>query len=714
MGGGGDHAVAARFSGVAMAGLLRNDSVRSLLVWSAVAVVMIASFLLEGDRPWLMRIDEGAGLPIPEIFDAAMDWFTGIFKPFFRVVSWLLEWPVYAFRSFYLWLPWPIVVVVVATTAHIAAGRNLAVFCVLALGYIVVAGFWDKAALTLALVTVALPLALAGGLTLGILGHRSPRVRRLIEPLLDFMQTIPTFAYLVPCLVLFGFGPTVGLIASATFALPPMARTVMLGLGRVPGDVVESAIMTGATERQLLWLVKLPAAMPSVMLGVNQTILATLSMVVIAAVLGSGEDLGWEVLYTMRQAKFGESLLTGVAIVLLAMMMDRITQGFARRREHKIAVPSAGAFWRRYLVLSGTACACAAILVVSAFVPALQSYPEAWTVLPYQPLDAAISWINTHYPEVTDNIRNWTLFYFMLPIKIGLDQVVTPFSWGFVLTPPLTAGYAVFVVVLACAIARVTAWRGALAVLFLGLVYYIGLTEMPWPAILFPAVVLAWRVGGWRIGLFALVSLTFMLTSGFWMRSMISVYLCGSAVAICIVVGVSLGIFAALNDRVSAIVRPVNDTLQSIPLFVFLIPVVVLFKVGEFAGLLAVVMYAIVPSIRYTELGIRQVDAAVIEAGRVMGCTRTQLLFRVQLPLALPEIMLGINQTVLFGLAMLVITALVGTKGLGQIIYRSLADGGFGVGITAALCMALIAMTTDRVIQSWSLRKKREYGLETD
>ena len=157
-----------------------------------------------------------------------------------------------------------------------------------------------------------------------------------------------------------------------------------------------------------------------------------------------------------------------------------------------------------------------------------------------------------------------------------------------------------------------------------------------------------------------------------------------------------------------------NDTLQSIPLFVFLIPVVVLFKVGDFAGLLAIVMYAIVPCIRYTELGIRRVDADAVEAARVMGCTGRQLLIQVQLPLALPEIMLGVNQTVLFALAMLVITALVGTKGLGQVIYQSLADGGFGVGISAALCMAFIAMTTDRIIQSWSARKKKEYGLETN
>ena len=326
-----------------------------------------------------------------------MDWFVGIFKTIFRAISWTLEWPVYGLRNFYLWLPWPVVVVVVVAAAHVAGRRRLATFCLLALTYILVTGFWERTALTVALVSVALPLAISVGLVVGIVGNWSPRLRRVIEPMLDFMQTIPTFAYLVPCLVLFGFGPTVGLIASATFAMPPMARTVMLGLGRVPGDVVESAIMSGATGRQLLWLVKLPAAMPTVMLGINQTILATLSMVVIAAVLGSGEDLGWEVLYTMRQAEFGKSLLTGLAIVLVAMMMDRITLGFSRRRETSIGDRRTGAIWRRYPMAAATIVICVPLFVISTFVPALQTYPVSWTVLPYEPLDAAITWINTNY-----------------------------------------------------------------------------------------------------------------------------------------------------------------------------------------------------------------------------------------------------------------------------------------------------------------------------
>ena len=155
----------------------------------------------------------------------------------------------------------------------------------------------------------------------------------------------------------------------------------------------------------------------------------------------------------------------------------------------------------------------------------------------------------------------------------------------------------------------------------------------------------------------------------------------------------------------------INDTLQTMPLFVFLIPVIMFFLVGEFSALLAIIMYAIVPSIRYTEFGLRSVDPEVVEAAESMGCTQGQILRQVKLPLALPEIMLGLNQTVMYGLAMLVIAALIGTKGLDQLTLESVTKSNFGTGVIAGGGMALIAMITDRIIQSWSNRKKQELGL---
>lgn len=147
------------------------------------------------------------------------------------------------------------------------------------------------------------------------------------------------------------------------------------------------------------------------------------------------------------------------------------------------------------------------------------------------------------------------------------------------------------------------------------------------------------------------------------------------------------------------------------PLFVFLMPVSMIFLVGDFSALLAIIIHAVAPSIRYTQSGLRGVGAEVVEAAESMGCTRGQILRQVKLPLALPEIMLGLNQTVMYGLAMLVIAALIGTKGLGQLTLESVTKSNFGTGVIAGGGMALIAMITDRIIQSWSNRKKQELGL---
>lgn len=682
---------------------------KGLVSWLIVCAAVALSFHLAARHGFFFRIEEGHGMPIPEILDTGMDWFVSVFKAPFRLVSWLMEWPIGWFRALYLWLPWPFLVLCLGVLGYVVSGRGMALFCGGTMVYLLALGYWDKAALTLALISVSLPLAVTSGLAIGILGHRSLHLRDGLNALLDFMQTVPAFAYLIPCLILFGFGPTVGLIASAIYAIPPMARNVMLGLARVPENTIEAARMSGANPRQMLWLVKVPSAMPTILVGLNQTILATLSMVVIAAVLGSGEDLGWEVLDKMRRAEFGKSLLAGLGIVLIAMVLDRLTQAFARKRALRGAAQTGGGAAR---LLGGLLAALVVLLVAGRAVPALQSWPEAWVVTGGGALDDAVAWINSNYPQLTTSLKNQVLFYFMLPLKSGLDDVVRPFSWGFQPGPAHLAGYLAVVAAGAAWLVLRGRWRAAIVICYAATILFFGLVDMPWPAVALPLVFIAWSVAGARLALFTALALAFILVNGLWQRAMISVYLCGSAVLICVTLGLLLGVWAAQSDRFSRFIRPVNDTLQSIPLFVFLIPVVALFKVGEFAGLLAIIMYAIVPVIRYTEHGIRQVSREVTEAAQVMGCTRRQLLVRAQLPLALPEIMLGINQTVLFALAMLVVTALIGTKGLGQVIYQSLSTAGFGLGISAGLSMAFIAMITDRIIQTWSRRRKAELGLE--
>ena len=679
----------------------------ALLAWVIAGVVVVACLMLRAEMPWLVTFPWT--IPMADWVNRIMEWFVEHFRWFFQVITWLLNWPTSWIQNVLHWLPWPATITAFAILAYVAVGWRLAVFTSAAMLYMVVVGYWSESMNTLALVFVSVPMAVGLGLLLGVWAFKSRRVNSIVQPTLDLMQTVPTFAYLIPILLLFGFGPVVGLIASTIYACPPMVRNVILGLQRVPSDIVESGRMSGTTKRQLLWWVQIPTALPTVMIGVNQTTMAGLSMVIIAAIIGSSADIGWEVLSTMRKAQFGQSLLAGIVIALIAMVMDRITRGFTDRQR---LLHATGSILHRHRFLITGAIAVIVFTLLARLIPTLQVYPKHWVFYPAAPINEALTYVTVNYAHVTDAIKKTALFYFLLPLRIGLETAVRPFSWGFALTPTLSLSYAIIITMLTALATKAWNWRAGVAVVLLGGILYFGITTMPWPAFILIVTLLAWQVGGWRIGVFALAGLLFILLAGAWPPAMLSVYLCAAAVMTSFVLGGLLGMWASTNDRVSAFLRPVNDTLQTMPLFVFLIPVLMFFQVGDFAAFLAIIAYAIVPPIRYTEHGLRHVRPEIVEAAQAMGCTRRQILWQVKLPLALPEIMLGLNQTIMFGLAMLVIAALVGTKGLGQQVYIALGKADMGKGLVAGLSMALIAMIADRIIQSWSADKKVALGLE--
>jgi glycine betaine/proline transport system permease protein len=683
---------------------------QQLAAWLVFGVIAIGFLALRNELNWALRYPGDWVVPLESWLNVAMDWFTATFKPVFRFISLVLAYPMRWLEGLLHWLPWPATVAIVAIMAYAAKGWELALFCVVSMAYMLIVGYWDESMSTLALVGMSVPMSLALGFAMGLLAYKFRWARRIVEPLLDVMQTVPTFAYLVPILILFGVGPVVGMVASAIYASPPMVRNCMLGLSRVPDDIIESGRMSGCSEFQLMFMVRVPSSLPTIMVGVNQTIMAALSMVIIAAIIGGFADIGWEVLSTMRKAQTGQSLLAGIVIVLMAMMMDRISRGFAERTG-EVHDGRRGNLLQRHPYLFAAVAATVIGIVIARLVPALHDYPSAWEFYPAETLNEWVNAFTRDYFWLTDAIKTYTLYFFMLPMKAGLLSIARPGSWGFEMTATAAAIYWLITLMVGAAAVRKFGWRAGVVAGLLSMLFFFGSTGTPWPVFIGAVTLIAFQVGGWRVALFAFLGLVFMLLTGAWDRAMLSFYLAATSVIICFVVGGALGIWAAQSDRVSAVIRPINDTLQTMPLFVFLIPVIMVFLVGDFSALLAIILYAIVPAIRYTEYGLRNVDPSAVEAARSMGCTETQVLWRVKLPLAIPEIMLGLNQVIMFALAMLVIAALVGTRGLGQWVYDSLTNARFGQGFIAGGSMALMAMVADRIIQAWAMQKKRDLGL---
>jgi glycine betaine/proline transport system permease protein len=219
------------------------------------------------------------------------------------------------------------------------------------------------------------------------------------------------------------------------------------------------------------------------------------------------------------------------------------------------------------------------------------------------------------------------------------------------------------------------------------------------------------QLGGARRAAIAGGFMLFIAFTGYWSQAMVSVYLVGVSVAIAAAIGIPVGIASGLYPRLWRGVQVVIDTLQTLPSFVYLIPVVMLFRVGEFTAMIAIVLYAIAPAIRYTALGIREVNPSLVEAATAMGTTPLQRTLRLRLPLALPQVLLGLNQTILLAVSMLVITALVGTRDLGQEVYVALTRADVGSGLVTGACIAMLAMIADRLMTAAARRSRQRLGL---
>ena len=528
-----------------------------------------------------------------------------------------------------------------ATTivAYRCGGRSLAVIVALACAFLVMFGLWENAMVTLSSVLVSVLLAMLIGLALGIWSYRSRNFENVTRSIMNVMQTVPIFSYLVPTLLLFGYGPSAALFATVIYALPPMVHNTVLALKSVPTEITECGRMMGCKPRQLLWRVQLPAALGKLAVGMNQAIMMTLNMVIIASMIGAG-GLGFDVLSALRKLDIGKGLEAGMGIVALAIILDRVSQAAAHRAAHgKHRAPGERPLWQ--LVLGWVVLATIAALL---FKP-LQAWPQAWEVSTAGFWNAAVTWINKELFDVLEAFRNFALL-----------NVMRPFS-GF-------------------------------------------LMSAPWTLIIGAVAALAYVLGGWRLAAYCGALALAIVLTGYWRPAMNSVYLIAISVGLAVMIGYPIGFWLSTRQRVQGPASFVLDTLQTLPTLVYLLPAVMLFRIGDVSAVVAVTLYAMAPAVRYAMVGMSQVPPARLEAAQIAGCTPWQTLIWVRLPSALPTLLIGVNQTIMMAFSMLIIAALVGTKDLGQEVLIALNRSLVGEGIVAGLCVACLALIADGLLKA--------------
>ncbi|WP_397543238.1 ABC transporter permease subunit [Roseovarius salis] len=273
-------------------------------------------------------------IPLDDWIQTAIEWIATNFRPFFLAIKWPVEGLLNFIQDTLLAAPPLLILLVFAAVAWWIAGRGLAIFTAVALFFLMLIDVWPEAMTTLALIATAIVMCVIIGIPTGILCARSDLAWRIVRPVLDIMQTTPSFVYLVPVVMLFGVGTVPGAVAVIVVAVPPLIRFTNLGIRLVDRELVEAGIAFGATDRQLLWEVQLPQALPTILGGLNQTVLMAMVMAVIVAMIGA-EGLGLVVLQGLGRLDVGRAAVGGIGIVLLAIILDRLTQAMAQRDDDK-------------------------------------------------------------------------------------------------------------------------------------------------------------------------------------------------------------------------------------------------------------------------------------------------------------------------------------------------------------------------------------------
>ena len=563
------------------------------------------------------------------------------FKFFFNPLISVVEFGLNGVESFFTWLPWfipPIVVfVVIARTRR----WGLATFTAFAVIYPGIVGVWSESIITISLMAVSVLICVVVGVPLGVLTALNKRSDSILRPILDGMQTVPATVYLIPIVLVFGIGPAPAAIATVIYALPPMIRLTALGVQQVPKSAIEAAQMFGATKRQVLAKVQLPLAVPSIITGINQTVMMALGIVVIATLVGAG-GLGQEINQSVRRLEAGRGLIVSLAVVAVALVLDRVSMSL-------VATPGV----QRIRIKRNTlyiGLICLAIMAVIGRVFGWIEFPFSWGTSFADPIDTGFKWFRTTFDVVTRPFNDFVVREILVRAQTLFNETIT------------------------------------------------------WQAIVVVASAFSYYVAGWKLSLLTAGGVTFIGLTGRWPDSVDTLAQTVVAVIISILIALPLGIWIGRRPRAEAIISPVLDAMQTIPSLVYAIPFVMIFSVGPVPGIVAAVVYAIPPGIRLTSLGIRQVNYESLEAATTFGATQRQVLWGVRVPLAMPSIILAINQMVMMVLAMAIISGMVGGGGLGYRSIEALTGPDSGLGVEVGIAIVIMATILDRLLQATAKR----------
>ena len=558
-------------------------------------------------------------------------------------------------------LPWTVVTGGMAILGYALGGTRLALFVAGAFIYIAVFGQWEPSMKTLSFVLIAAPIAGLLGLFMGVWAYRSKTFETIINPFLNIAQIMPAFSYLIPVMVFFGIGDHAGAIATVIFATPPMVRLTLLGLKKVPPEVGEAGLMTGCTDRQLMYKVLIPSARRDILIGVNQVIMQCLAMVVIASLIGA-KGLGNDLLIALNRLLVGKALEIGICIVLIALVLDRLSLAWANKQTDYFADLSFKERHKHFLMFLVVFVVGVVLAVIGSFV-----FKEGFNYLNLIPHNKGLT-TEAFWQAGIDWI--WDTFFFS--IKVFNDWFIVE-----VLIPVKNA--------------------------FLG---------MPVVATFTLMMGIGFIVGGFRTAFIVGGFLLFIALTEWWDRALITSYLMVMSVLISSFIGIVVGTLCAQHPVSARFILTVCDTFQTFPSFIYLIPVMMLFGVTDTSVLIAIVVYATIPAARYTVEGLRSVPQTLQDAGTMSGVSRLQRWLSIELPMSFPHIALGVNQTVVFALAMVIIGALIGTDDLGQLILKSLSDKeGVGNGLILGLCVACIGLAIDQILRTWADQRKKALGL---